>query len=218
MTNRLMGAVSPFAHLLGLSTSAAAEDEDEKARRASAEEDEDEKKDAEADDGDGEEKKESRRAEADDGNEDAEEDEDEKKDAKAKAESDDEDLAEDEDEKKGKGARKAAASARRAERARCRAIFASPHAVGRVALAASLAFDSDMSAKQAITALASAPAVTEGPGDKRGVTPRDRLAERMAASPSPKVGPDGGEGPAPGTPQARAARITQIYSKLTGGK
>ncbi|MBU8547244.1 MULTISPECIES: hypothetical protein [Roseomonadaceae] len=175
----------PFAHLIGADAVTASgkrseederdDDKDEDRRDASAAEDDDDDKD---------------RAQDDDGDDDkdrAEEDDDDEK-----AEEDDE---EEEDKPKGSAAaRQAARSATKAERARCRAIFTSKHAAGRVAAACSLAFDTGMSAKAAIGVLKSLP--REGSAAGAG---QPSLSDRMAALGGPRPT---GTAPAPSGRQA----------------
>nr|WP_314074872.1 hypothetical protein [uncultured Roseococcus sp.] len=62
------------------------------------------------------------------------------------------------------------------ERARCRAIFASPDAASNVALAAHLAFDTDQTAAQAVATLKLSGKSASG------------LGARMAAAPNPSLG------------------------------
>ena len=75
----------------------------------------------------------------------------------------------------------AAHAARRRERARCARIFASREAVGRVAMAAELAFATDLSSAEAVRVLASSPSAQP---------PRraDRLDQAMAKLPDAGVG------------------------------
>ncbi|PWC74054.1 hypothetical protein [Azospirillum sp. TSH64] len=189
------GAKGAFAHLLGLRPSGKrAEDEnrkEEKSKRA-----ENEEKDEET-------------AEDDEDEEKAEEGDDD-----AKAEDLDDDDAdadtEKEEAKKAKAKGKTYAAGRAAERKRCTAIFASPHAAGMPHVAANLAFTTDLSAQQAITVMAGV-AVTGQPQGKRG------LGERMANVPSPAVGPDGGAGPEKGSAAETVARMTAAYDRATGG-
>jgi hypothetical protein len=151
-----------FAHLAGLGRGKAkAEDNDDKKDRdhedvndgakkgKNAEDDEPEKDDKDkkdpetsAEDDDPDANAEGDDPEHNDGDED---DDGDKKGKKAKA-----DDYGDDDEKMKAGAKK--------ERARCAAIFASPAAARNVALAAELAFNTDLSATQATAILAKTPA------------------------------------------------------------
>ncbi|MGX9963159.1 hypothetical protein ACVFYP_07535 [Roseomonas sp. F4] len=173
----------PFAHLIGADAVTASgkpaeeedDDKDEDRRDASAAEDDDDEKD--------------RAAEDDDGVDD--------KDRAAEDEEDDEKAEDDEEEDKPKGsasARQSARAATKAERARCRAIFTSKHAAGRVAAACSLAFDTGMSAKAAIGVLKSLP--REGSAAGAG---QPSLSDRMAALGGPRPT---GTAPAPSGRQA----------------
>lgn len=108
----------------------------------------------------------------------------EKKDDDTVDDEDDEDEAEDDPEKEKEAAfKKGVTEGRRRERKRNAAVFASPHASGREALAATLAFTTGMSADQIITTLQATPAGKSG-----------GLAAAMAAQPNPNLG--GGGGPA----------------------
>lgn len=95
----------------------------------------------------------------------------------------------------------AAARARQDERARCAAIFADPAAAGRVAMAATLAFTTDLTAEQAVAVLKTAPAAS-APAAPAG----NPFAAAMGALGNPDVGTDaaGGDG---GDPQALVAQI-----------
>ncbi|CAO3453887.1 hypothetical protein [Azospirillum argentinense] len=95
----------------------------------------------------------------------------------------------------------AAARARQDERNRCAAIFADPAAAGRVAMAATLAFTTDLTAEQAVAVLKTAPAAS-APATPAG----NPFAAAMGALGNPDVGTDtsGGDG---GDPQALVAQI-----------
>lgn len=174
----------PFAHLIGADAVAGSakrvEDDEERDdrdedHRDAAEDDDDEDKDRAAEDDDG----------------------DDDKDRAAEDEEDD-DKAEDDEEEEDKptssaAARQAARAATKAERARCRAIFTSKHAAGRVAVACSLAFDTGMPAKAAIGVLKTLR--REGASTASG----NSLADRMAALGTPRPT---GTAPAPSGRQA----------------
>nr|WP_264662409.1 hypothetical protein [Azospirillum canadense] len=89
----------------------------------------------------------------------------------------------------------ATARARQEERARCSAIFADPAAGGRVAMAATLAFTTDLSAEQAIAVLKTAPAASSPAPAPAG----NPFATAMGAIGNPNVGADkpgeGGDDP-----------------------
>jgi hypothetical protein len=142
------------------------EDDAPKSRKAKgrrAEEDDDE------DDAPKSRKAKGRRAEEDDDEDDApksrkakgrraEEDDDEEDGPKGRrtaAEDDDEDEEERQDDADDRDPK--ARAARKRERARCAAIFGSKHAAGRVAAAANLAFNTKMTASQAIVVLKTLP-------------------------------------------------------------
>lgn len=187
-----------FAHLLGLKKKASEEEEDEKEKSRRAEEEERDSEENEERDPDAEENEER--------DPDAEEDGDEKeKGKKAKsrrAEEDDEDAEEDENRDVKKG--------RRAERKRCAAIFGSKHAAGRPDMAAQLAFNTRMSAREAIDTLATMGAVAPHPQGRKSLDARMREAEQT------RLGPDG-EKPATGK-NALVSKMTSLYDTARGNK
>jgi len=196
---------SKFAHLMGFKKKASEDEDDDKekgkkAKSRRAEEDRDDEEDAEEED-DREDMEDD-----DDSDPDAEEDDDKEKGKKAKsrrAEEDDDADAEEDDEnrdvKKG----------RRAERKRCAAIFGSKHAAGRPDMAAHLAFNTRMSASEAIGTLATMGAVAPAK------TARVSLDSRMQAE-QVRLGPDGGK-PAPGK-NALVSKMTGLYDSARGNK
>lgn len=217
-----------FAHLLPLNpgASARAEDDDDKDKGPDAEdgetEDDDKKpagkkaKKARADDqgnddgeddgadGDGED------ADADDGEDnDGEGDDDKKPSGKKakKARADDKDSDGEDDEKEdGPSAR---AGAMR-ERRRCAAIFGSRHASGRPDLAAHLAFNTNMSAAEAIGTMK-----TLVGGEKAGArSARSTLADRMQSESVPNPGQGAS---APTGPKGLAAAMIAASKKAQGG-
>lgn len=186
-----------FAHLLGRAPSASTEDDEddkEKSKKARKAEDDKDKESAEEDedeDGKDDDKKEGKKAKADDGDNDD--------DADAEDE-DDEDQDEKKDVKKG----------RKAERDRCATIFASEHAAGRPALAASLAFNTSMPAKAAINVLAGAGLETSNG--------RQSLDARMQSVPNVKIGPDGSPEGKSASANAVAQQMTSLYNSAKGKK
>ncbi|MBX6382087.1 MAG: hypothetical protein IRZ07_03800 [Microbispora sp.] len=173
------GGLSRFAHLAGIVRPKA------KAEGGEPEDDDKEKREPEAEEKDEDERKEDARAE--DG-------EDEEKDAEG-----DEKESEDEDEDEEKKDAKAFAAGRKAERARCAAIFASPEAGLNPAMAAELAFNTSLSAKRAIGVL------------KAGAVAPSRagLGARMASTPPIKIGADQASDP----PASKAAEAAQLASR-----
>ncbi|OTA14212.1 hypothetical protein Xvie_03899 [Xenorhabdus vietnamensis] len=190
-----------FAHLLGAKARAADEhDEDEKARKAKsrrAEEDEHEED-----------------AEDDEEREDAEEQDEEKEGKKAKkakkaksedddddpdAEDNDPDADDNEDVKKG----------RRAERKRCAQVFGSKYAAGRPDMAAHLAFNTRMSASEAINTM-------KVMGVIQPAMTRVTLDSRMQAE-QVRLGPDAQQ-PAKGSAAALAQQMTGLYNTNRGTK
>ncbi|HGE8296735.1 TPA: hypothetical protein ACGD5G_002035 [Serratia marcescens] len=194
-----------FAHLLGLKKKASEEEDDnkeksKKAKSRRAEEERDDEEDAEDDD-DREDMEDD-----DDREPDAEDDDDDKeKGKKAKsrrAEEDDEDAEEDENRDVKKG--------RRAERKRCAAIFGSKHAAGRPDMAAHLAFNTRMSAREAIDTLATVGAVAPQPQGRKSLDARMRESEQA------RLGPDGDK-PATGK-KALVSKMTSLYDTARGNK
>lgn len=122
--------------------------------------------------------------------------EDEKKEAKAESEESDEKEEKDNSKK----------AARVSERARCAAIFQSSHASGRTALAAQLAFETDLSASAAIGVLASA--------SKESESKSGSLAARMSSVPAPVIG-SSSTSPANMT---QAQSLLSAAAKVTGDK
>ncbi|HHG1482915.1 TPA: hypothetical protein ACPUNM_000620 [Klebsiella pneumoniae] len=185
-----------FAHLIGLGASASEEEDDKKSKKAKsrrAEEDErnDDAEDDERDDD----------AEEDERDDDAEDDNDD-------PEASEEDDSDDEDERK-EG--KAAKSARIAERKRCARIFGSKHAAANPSLAASLAFNTGMSAAAAIDVLAST-----APASQPQATRKRSLDQRMQESENVRLGPDGGN--KAGGKSALVSRMTSLYNSTKGEK
>lgn len=171
--NLKAGAALPFAHLLGMSKTAAKaeddephddEEDDKKAKSKKADSDEPKERDEDED----------ARADSDDADANASAEDDEGDDGEDKKKDDDE--ADDEDMKKGSKAR----SARLRERARCAAIFMDEAAGKNPALAATLAFNTDMPRSQAITVLRAGGAAVQ--------PKRDSLDRRMSSIPRPNVG------------------------------
>lgn len=193
-----------FAHLLGLKKKASEEEDDDKekgkkAKSRRAEEERDDEEDAEDDD-DREDMEDD-----DDRKPDAEDDDDDKEKGKkaksSRAEEDDEDAEEDENSDVKKG--------RRAERKRCAAIFGSKHAAGRPDMAAHLAFNTRMSASEAIDTLATMGAVAPVK------ISRASLDERMQDE-KVRLGPDGDK-PSTGK-KALVSKMTSLYDSARGNK
>lgn len=189
-----------FAHLIGRGASASEEDESKKAKAKKAEDDkEKDDPDAEDDNGNDDDKdKDSKAKGSDDNPDDPDADDD------PDAEEGDDDGENDDDNKDVK-------KGRRAERQRCAAIFGSKHAAKNQALAASLAFNTGMSSKDAINVMATS-------GSVNVVAPprRQSLDERMRGN-SPHIGPDANNVDK-GTPQALASSMTSLYNKMKGKK
>jgi hypothetical protein len=199
-----MSFLSNYAHLLGIKPKGArAEDEDdEKAKKAKgrrAEDDDENDPDAEEDDNDPD-------AEDDDENDpDAEEEDDEEKPSgrKAKgkkAEDGDDDEA---DAKVAKG--------RAIERKRIASIFGCKAAGIRPDMAASLAFNTSLSASQAMAQLKQAAAFGAPQGGRMS------LDDRMRGAQKHHVGQDAKKPAATGS-EGKIARMTELYNKANGAK
>lgn len=190
MNRSRMTAAATFAHLLGFAKHAEeGDDEKDKARRAEDGGDDDDKDDPKG--------RKAKRAEDDD----LEDDDDDKKARKAKGEGDDPD---DKDDPKGRKAKRAdgddddpdaeddddqdspksSKAAVAKERARCAQIMAHGLKSGNAEQAGVFAFDTNMSAASAISALNAAGSVSGRGGN---------LKERMAAARVPNAGA-GGDG------------------------
>lgn len=196
---------SKFAHLMGFKKKASEDEDDDKekgkkAKSRRAEEERDDEEDAEEED-DREDMEDD-----DDSDPDAEEDDDKGKGKKAKsrrAEEDDDADAEEDDEnrdvKKG----------RRAERKRCAVIFGSKHAAGRPDMAAHLAFNTRMSASEAIGTLATMGTVA--PAKAARVSLDARMQSEQV-----RLGPDSSK-PATGK-NALVSKMTSLYDTARGNK
>lgn len=181
-----------FAHLLGLPAASASGPEDDEKKQRADESDDDYAKRMEGDDKDGDEEGDEKKG--------AKKAEDDKKD-ETKAEDDKKEQPDDEDDKEK--------AARKSERARCAAIFASSAAGARPDMAAHLAFNTDMSPSAAVDMLS---AISAG----SAAQPRG-LAGRMASVNTPNIGASApaGEGAAGGASGA-AAMIIEAGKKRRG--
>lgn len=162
-----MSKLKNFAHLLGRSARASEDDDEKESRKAkSGRAEDDEKDESSAED------EKDKSAEEDNEEKNAGEGDDDNND-------DDENASEDDgDEKESPSVKKG----RRAERARCAAIFACREASFRPDMAAHLAFNTSMSAREAVSLMK-----TIGTqGARRG----DSLASRMAGEPDYRAGQD----------------------------
>lgn len=184
---------APFAHLLGLPPAPQAA-----APAPSIEGDDDDKKrDGESDE-DYDKRKKSKKA-------------------KAEKEADEECRrvaaeAERLDNEQGRGGESPEQKARAEERARCRSIFVHPAAAKRPDVAATLAFDTNMTRGEAIRVLAST--ATEKPGTKG-----PGLGERMSAERVPEVQPEQpGTEKDPKDPKSVAAAVIAAAAKARGDK
>lgn len=198
-----MPKMSRFAHLLGRRALA-----DESDKHDEAEEDEEKGKKGQ--------KAKGRKAEEEKDDPDAGDDQDD--DADADDDSDDPDAEEDDDDKGADdgdddGDDKAVKKGRRAERNRCARIFGSKYASGNTALAASLAFDTGMSSKQAIRVMASS-GVQAGPS---GGSARISLDQRMAAVKNHHIGEDN-KPASMSTPKGAASAMAALYNRARGVK
>lgn len=173
-----LAAAMPFAHFFGLPTPSAAsaeEDDDDDRKQRADESDEDYAKRMEEQDKKDEE---ARKAEEDKRREDARRAEDEDEDDEADAEEDERDDKED-----GKRAGRAK-GARQRERVRCAAIVAEGLKLGSTKQACAFAFDTSMTASQAINALRMGAQDRGESGAKaRGLSLDERMAHARPANP-----------------------------------
>ncbi|WHU82985.1 DNA primase [Pantoea agglomerans pv. betae] len=198
-----MPKMSRFAHLLG--------------RRALADEsDEHDETEEEEEKGKKGQKAKGRKAEEEKDDPDADDDEDDEPDADD--DSDDPDAEEDDDDKGAEDGdddddNKAVKKGRRAERNRCARIFGSKYASGNTALAATLAFDTGMSSKQAIRVMASSGVQARA----TGVSTRVTLDQRMSNVKNHHLGED--NKPAnTSTPKGAASAMAALYNRVRGVK
>jgi hypothetical protein len=162
-----LASAMPFAHFLGIPSAAAARAEDDDRKQRDGESDDDYAKRMEEED-----KKDEAARQAEQDKKDEEARRAEEGDDDADAEADDKD-----DKEEGKRAGRAGA-ARQRERVRCAAIVAEGIKLGSVKQACSLAFDTKMTAAQAISVLSAAAA------DRA-----DGASSAAAAAPAPRRGP-----------------------------
>ncbi|EPS9203819.1 hypothetical protein ACVMY6_004126 [Klebsiella pneumoniae] len=187
-----------FAHLIGLGASASEEEDDKKSKKAKARRAEEDERDDDAEDDERDDD-----AEEDERDDDAEDDDDDP-DASEEDDSDDDD---DDDRKEGKAAK----SARIAERKRCARIFGSKHAAANPSLAASLAFNTGMSAAAAIDVLAST-----APATQPQATRKRSLDQRMQESENVRLGLDGDK--PSGGKATLVNKMTSLYNSTKGEK
>lgn len=198
-----MPKMSRFAHLLG--------------RRALADES-DEHDETEEDEEKGKKGRKAKGRKAEEEKDDPDADDDQDDDADADDDSDDPDAKEDDDDKGADdgdddGDDKAVKKGRRAERNRCARIFGSKYASGNTALAASLAFDTGMSSKQAIRVMASS-GVQAG---ATGVSTRVTLDQRMSNVKNHHLGEDN-KPASTSTPKGAASAMAALYNRARGVK
>lgn len=211
MFNPLAGAPTRFAHLLrGTSPAALAAAAAPTSAGARAEDDDEDEAKKKAD-----EEAAAKKAEEEAAAEKAADEKETARRAKNKAagrdddddgEDGDEDDGDDDGDRREMRAKSTARAARLHERGRCAAIFTDKAAAANPALAAELAFATDLPRQQAVAVL------------RAGGTPAGtRLADRMATVPAARVGPDGGDAGA-ATPAALGARIVAAYETARGIK
>lgn len=194
-----------FAHLLGLNIAA-------KASRAAEEEEEDQNAEEESEneeDDDKSSKKSKKAKKANEDDPDAEDDdpdaEDDEDDPDAEDDDDDPDAEEEEDENKD------VKKGRKAERQRCAAIFSSKHAAGRPDLAATLAFTTRLTAKEAIRVMRANGRTVTGAVVQLSQPKRQTLQDRMAREPQTKIGVNGGK-----SGNSTAEKMMSLYNRTTG--
>lgn len=192
-----------FAHLLGLNKAAKASRAEEEEEEQNAEEEEENE---EGDDKSSKKGKKAKKANEDDP--DAEEDDPDAEEDDPDAEDDDDDPdAEEDEEDENKDVKKG----RKAERERCAAIFSSRHAAGRPDLAATLAFTTKLSAKEAIRVMRANGRTVTGGAVQLGQPKRQTLQDRMANEPHPKIGVNGGK-----SGGSTAEKMMSLYNRTTG--
>ncbi|HCC7945913.1 hypothetical protein [Citrobacter freundii] len=200
-----------FAHLLGLNKAAkasrASDDDDKDDDDTNAVDDDDNDGDKDDSSKNGKKGKKAKKAndnddDADADNDDADADDDDD-DADADDDDDDADAEEDENKDVKKG--------RKAERERCAAIFSSRHAAGRPDLAATLAFTTKLSAKEAIRVMRANGRTVTGAAVQLGQPKRQTLQDRMANEPHPKIGVNGGK-----SGGSTAEKMMSLYNRTTG--
>lgn len=218
-------AASPFAHFLGLTGLAARAEETDDDRKQGADEsdddyakrmnklDEDEAKRAEE-----EKKKEEEAARKAEDEKKEEEARAAKRAAKAKREAENDDDADDtemdeEDDDEDKKREGRAQGARQRERIRCARILAAGVKAGRVNQACAFAFDTTMTAKQAVGALA-AGALDVPP---KVSSSRSGLLQRMESQALPNPGASGGASPSADPAAAAAAKVIAAGERARGG-
>ncbi|MEX3961033.1 hypothetical protein AB4Y42_02265 [Paraburkholderia sp. EG286B] len=201
-----LASAMPFAHMLGLPAAAAprAEEEDDDRKRLDGESDDDYAKRMEEKDKEDEARKAEEEKKKDEAKAKGEDEDDEEGDAKADADEDEES-----DKRSGR-----AKGARQRERVRCARIMAAGIATGRVKQAGVFAFDTSLSASQAIAALnASALDQAAQPAASRSTG----LRERMSGTRLPNPGADGGAAARdPNDPKAKALAIIEAGKKRRG--
>lgn len=212
-----LASAMPFAHYLGLSGSAAAAaEEDEERKQKDGESDDDYAKRMEKMD---EEEEAARKAEEEKKEEEARKAEEEKKEEEARArrakkaeQDEDDDEMEDEGDDEEAAARPGRAkAARQRERIRCARIVAAGIKAGRVNQACAFAFDTKLSASQAISALNAG--ALDAPARRSG------LGERMSTVTVPNPGTNTGAAAQPKDPAAAAAaRIVAAGERARGSK
>ncbi|EPJ8279840.1 hypothetical protein KE017_004476 [Citrobacter freundii] len=199
-----------FAHLLGLHKAAkvsrASDDDDKDDDDTNAVDDDD--NDGDKDDSSKNGKKGKKAKKANDNDDDADADND---DADADDDDDDADADDDDDADAEEDENKDVKKGRKAERERCVAIFSSRHAAGRPDLAATLAFTTKLSAKEAIRVMRANGRTVTGAAVQLGQPKRQTLQDRMANEPHPKIGVNGGK-----SGGSTAEKMMSLYNRTTG--
>lgn len=189
-----------FAHLLGLNKAA-------KASRAAEEEEEDQNAEEESENEEDDDKSSQKGKKAKKANEDDPDAEDDEDDPDPDAEDDDDDPDAEEEEDENKDVKKG----RKAERQRCAAIFSSKHAAGRPDLAATLAFTTRLTAKEAIRVMRANGRTVTGAVVQLSQPKHQTLQDRMAREPQTKIGVNGGK-----SGNSTAEKMMSLYNRTTG--
>lgn len=226
MARSALAQATSFAHLIGIGrTPRAAEDDDER-KQKEGESDADYKDRMDKLDG-----KQGSKPKTQDEDEEMEEIDDERKRREGESDEDYQERMDELDEADAAAARRAsrkakladgddadeaddadpkASAARRRERARCAAIFASPAAAKRPDIAAHLAFGTSLTRTAAINTLTAVAA-----GERQGADPKAGLRSRMAREPQYEVGTEEERKPKSG-PDAFAAKMVVADRKRRG--
>lgn len=229
--SRIKAALAPFAHFMGLSKAEDQENPDEPTgQQADDVEDERKQREGESDDDYADrmeeldrEEEEARKAEEERQREEEAKraEEQRRKEGADDVDGDDADAEDEKDDKESAKRSGRAKGARQRERMRCAAILAAGIKAGRVNMACTLAFDSQLTASQAVSTLKAAD--MDGRREQAAhaasqPSKRQALVDRMASMRTPNPGAGGAAAPAADSKEAWVARATAAYERAVGGK